>query len=698
MAATDAPRAPIGGISTLSSGYYGTGLPLDDLEHIPAMTWPQSVRTLSQMRTDPVCASILAAYLGPILAADWRINPAGADPDMVRVCADSLGIPVLGEDTDQVGAARRRGVKWLEHLRVAGLHLLWGHLPFEPVYEVRGDGYAYLRALPERLPSTLVAVNVTDDGDLASVVQEARPGKGSRGVVGGVEIPAARLLWYCHGREGGNWVGRSLLRSCYADWLLKVDAKRANAVGINRWSSGIPVAEPLPGTNVTPAQIAEAQAMVSGARGGETTGAVPVGFRLRILGIEGQLPDAVPTIRMHNEEMARGSLTSVLDLGSTSNGSRALGDTFAEMLTTAVQAVADSMAETATQLCERLTTFNRGENAVPPTVVCGDVSASKNAVTAAIAGLVTAGLVTPDPELEGYVRDLNGLPPKAATEPVPVVASARPATGQAWPGAAPLTNEVAVSGLQAAATREPTPEEQAAGIDPQTIQEEEDNLTAEGMALLAAVVLAWGAVLAAGILAALAAGSLVALARLRLQTGDATEALQLLMREAAEVGAQQVFRETRRTTDFVLPTDQLDDSAEALAEHLAQTIAGAVGREAGRRGGDLTEAEVDALVAEITPGPVRRAVERAVAEAMGTGRTVAIGAVIANSPRIDWVIFHSAVRDKGTCSRCVENDGRTYPNLEAGRRDFPLGLYRACEGRDKCRCLLAMRPRTNPTP
>lgn len=431
MPAADAPVRALGGTVTSHAGW---GYPTDELEHIPDLVWPASIPTLHRMRSDPTLQSVLAAYVTPLVAADWRIDPKGADPEAVRICADSLGLPVAGEDAEQIGASRRRGVKWAEHVRLAALHLVFGFCPFEPVYEVRPDGRAYLLALPERLPHTITDVRVNDDGTLKAITQAGQPGKATNSF-GGVEIPADRLLWYVHDREGAQWTGRSLLRAAYSSWLLKLDTLRVNAVGINRFGAGTPVMEPLPGTNPTPAQLAEAQRLASAVRVGETGGAVPVGFTLRIKGVEGTLPDALPTLAYYDQQIARSCLTSILDLGNTATGSRALGDNFADMLQRALQSIGDRMAETASQLCVRLTTFNFGEGAVPPVVTCGDVGASKAAIANSITALLTAGAITPDGPLEAFVRDAYHLPPADPTPPAPVA----PVAPVALAASGPLT-------------------------------------------------------------------------------------------------------------------------------------------------------------------------------------------------------------------------------------------------------------------
>ena len=95
--------------------------------------WPLSVRTFARMRHDPVLASVLAAYSLPILKTSWHLDPRGAPSKVSKLCADSLGLPILGRD--KPGPARRRGVQWLDHVRTALGCLTYGHAIFEPVYD-----------------------------------------------------------------------------------------------------------------------------------------------------------------------------------------------------------------------------------------------------------------------------------------------------------------------------------------------------------------------------------------------------------------------------------------------------------------------------------------------------------------------------------------------------------------------------------
>lgn len=48
-------------------------------------------------------------------------------------------------------------------------------------------------------------------------------------------------------------------------------------------------------------------------------------------------------------------------------------------------------------------------------------------------------------------------------------------------------------------------------------------------------------------------------------------------------------------------------------------------------------------------------------------------------------IYASEILDGRQCIPCQAVDGREYSSLPAARLDYPTGIYRACEGRDRCR-------------
>jgi hypothetical protein len=293
--------------------------PQDD--ETPELRWPNSVRVYDQMRRqDGQVKSVLRALMLPVRRTTWRIDPAGARPEVVALVAEDLGLPVLGQDQQTPRRTRDR-FSWSQHLGLSLLSLAYGHMYFEQVYRLDEQGRARLRKLAPRMPRTISAVNVADDGGLVSIEQHAPPNwRPDRGVAAPT-IPVSRLVAYVNEQEGGDWLGTSVLRPAYKNWAIKDRLLRVQAQTIERNGMGVPIYEGA--TNEK--DLTAGRKLATSFRSGDTAGAaIQNGAKLRLAGVEGSLPNADPAIRYHDEQIARGSLLHFLNLG-TQTGSWALG-------------------------------------------------------------------------------------------------------------------------------------------------------------------------------------------------------------------------------------------------------------------------------------------------------------------------------------------------------------------------------------
>jgi len=379
-------------------------------ESTPELRWPQSLQVFDAMRSqDSQVASVLRAVVQPVLLTPWRLDPCGARDEVTAWVSEDLGLPIVGA-TPRPAPRTRDRFSWPEHLRHALLMLVYGHMYFEQVYRVDDDGRrARLRKLAPRMPKTIEKIDVAEDGGLVSVSQwgtmagpRARP------------MPVNRLVGYVHEREAGNWVGRSLLRAGYKNWLIKDRLLRVQAQTIERNGMGIPVYEAAEKEK----SLDKGQEIATSWRSGEAAGAaIPNGAKIRLVGVEGDLPDANPAIRYHDEQIAKGVLAHFLTLG-TQTGSWALGATFADFFTLSLQALAQAVADTASQhIVEDLVDVNFGVDEPAPKIVFDEIGSRQTATAAALKMLVDAGILRPDPVLEQAARQQHGLPPNPDPTP-----------------------------------------------------------------------------------------------------------------------------------------------------------------------------------------------------------------------------------------------------------------------------------------
>lgn len=397
--AITAPTTEIGYTQTPNYNWW-----LYENETTPELIWPMSVYVYDQMRRqDAQVGSVLRAVTETLLRTPWRIDPAGARARVVKFVADDLGLPVVGKQPVAPPRLKDR-FSWPVHLREALLMLPYGHSYFEQVYRVSDDGTsAHLRKLAYRPAKTIERIDVAPDGGLIAIKQwwttaDRRP----------EPIPVDHLVAYIHAKEGGNWLGTSILRNCYKNWLLKDRLLRVQAQTIERNGMGIP----LYTANESETDLSAGLSMATKWRAGEAAGsAIPFGATLRLVGVEGTLPDAEPAIRYHDEQIARAVLAHFLNLG-TQTGSWALGSTFADFFVMSLQTLAEQIRDTATShIIEDLVDINFGENEPAPRLVFDEIGSRQAATAAALKTLVDAGVIRPDEVLEESSRQQYGLPP-----------------------------------------------------------------------------------------------------------------------------------------------------------------------------------------------------------------------------------------------------------------------------------------------
>lgn len=404
---------------------------IDMHEVAPELIWPRNLYIYDRMRRqDAQVMSVLRAVTLPVRRTQWRIDPSGAPARVVYQVADDLGLPIVGKPNRPTAQTE---FDFGEHLRLALLKLVFGHSFFEQVYEVRADGKAHLSELGWRPPRTISQVDVNNDGTLRAVHQWGILGQKDE-----VIIPAGQLVAYVTDREGGNWLGQSLLRPAYKFWLLKDRLLRVQAQTIDRNGLGIPTytaSEVPPGIEGEDARVRQQAEIDAGnklaqsVRAGDNAGmAIPHGATFTMKGVEGALPDATKPIGYYDDMIARAVLAHFLNLGGdNSTGSYALGDTFADFFTLSLQTVAQEIADVFTKsVITDIVRLNYGQDVPIPRLTFEEIGSRSQATSQAVYQLVTSGALTMDDPLEDFLRDKFQLPPRD-----PTTARAKPAPGGA---------------------------------------------------------------------------------------------------------------------------------------------------------------------------------------------------------------------------------------------------------------------------
>lgn len=386
-------------------------------EETPELRWPLAPWVYDRMRRqDSQVGSTLRAVTSPIIRTQTRVDGTGCRDEVTEFIASNLGLPIVGADAAEDHQAPLRGrdrFSWTDHTRLALLMLPFGHSYFEQVYRYDEDTKKFrLRKLAPRLAKSISRVNVARDGGLISIQQwDNGIASGSISAGGfsgapGAPINVSRLVAYVLEREGGNWLGQSLLRTCYKNWLLKDRALRTWSTSIDRNGVGVPIYTGAPNE----ISLDAGQELATTVRAGDNAGgAIPQGAKLELLGVTGSLPDIDAFVRYQDEQITRSALGHFLNLGTQQGGqvgSYNLGTVLADTFHLGLEAVNDERLGTANaHIVEDLVDINFGSTEPAPRLVCDPIGTTQTELDRL---RERAGL-TSDADLVRFLRTIPNL-------------------------------------------------------------------------------------------------------------------------------------------------------------------------------------------------------------------------------------------------------------------------------------------------
>lgn len=389
----------------------------DELEHVPELQFPASIRTYAAMRSDAQVDGLLRGCTWPIYRYKWMIDPNECSVDRVRKLAADLNLPVKGDPPTTAKPRTKKRFIFHNHLMDALRSLTYGFYCFEQVGFIGDDGLWHLRKLAARPPITIQDIILASDGMLSYVIQNISAQGASLGqpARSGTpysmpEIPVDRLVWYAWDQEGANWQGRSMLRSIYRNWLIKDRLLRVDAIKHERNGMGVPHATGSQG--MTDPELKKLAALAQKYKAGDTSGlAFPYGATLELLGVKGTLPDTWASINGHNEEMARAFLMMFLQLGQTLHGSRALGKEFVDYFQLAQEFIANWFMLVFTEhVIEDYWDWNYGDSEETTPQLAYERDDDPRFAAADLAVLIQNGAIQVDDEIEEAVREAMELP------------------------------------------------------------------------------------------------------------------------------------------------------------------------------------------------------------------------------------------------------------------------------------------------
>jgi phage gp29-like protein len=373
---------------------------------------------------DPVIGSILYAIEKIILRLEWTIQPS-SDKQEDRDTSEFVE-QCLYDMSDS----------WDSTLSQILSMLVYGYAFHEIVYKIRDgagnedpsrrsaftDGKIGWRKWPIRGQETHNNWMFDEGGGIQGFEQIDPYGAGIH------RIPIDKGLLFRTTSAKNNPEGKSLLRTSYRPWYFKRRIEEMEAIGIERDLAGLPIAY-MPPEYLSSAASADQQAVrdsivsiVQNVKRNEQEGIVfPLVFddrgnkmfSIELLNSGGSRQfDTDKVISRYDQRIAMSVLSDFILLGHERTGSFALGSSKIDLWTMAIEAICKSIAEVINyHAIPRLLKMNGMKIGSTPQLVYSEVShIDLTEIADYVSKLTTAGAITPDEDMEEFLRGLAGLP------------------------------------------------------------------------------------------------------------------------------------------------------------------------------------------------------------------------------------------------------------------------------------------------
>lgn len=630
---------------------------LGQTDYNPDLQPPLSYDIYDKMRKgDGQVRAALSAIKLPLLRAEWPVEPA----------SDSAEDKEIAEFIEE--GLQALSSSWQQTLRHILLHLDYGSMPFEKVWEVdSGDKRVHLRKLAPRLPRTISKWQLDDTGGIKAITQNAMRG----GSMTPVDIPVEKLLLFVNELEGSDYRGQSLLRSAYKHWFFKDGLYRVDAIAKEKRSIGVDVMT-LAGDNVTDVRRADAERALMRMRAHEKQFVVEVDgevtYRTEGVGA-GRALDALGSIEHHDLRIVRSVLAEFLAMGSVAAGSKAMHLDKTSFFLMALASTADYICDIFnSHLIPQWVDYNWTVKEYPYMTHSRLDTRDAKEIGDTVATLLGAGGLTYSRETEESLRELLELPEMPEEEelpdeqPIPIAAKRKPSNYERHVDFAAL----------------------------------EDGLDKAERAIIASV---------RGVQKKQVA-TLLALAKGVFDKGnpEAVERVDVPFRKDVAAGVQETLRDLYKqgrkaaqqefgrqgmslAMDAIDPTDEPDVFAflalrsRALASLMADRLKSTFVWEmlAQIRRGTYEPETLGTRLTDLSDREITKVAGFSITEALNLGRQ---SVADEHANEIDHAIF-SSVLDTGTCGPCGQADGAEH---DVGDTEYATP-YRECDGSGQCRCV-----------
>lgn len=387
-------------------------------EFLPELRGIRGVRVYEEMsENDDVCGAILFAIKMLIRQASWSVRAASSSAVDKRAAefVESCLHDMQSTWTDTVSEILSFLIYgWSVHEIVYKRRM--GHKKNPQLESKFDDGLIGWQKLPIRCQESLYQWEFDDNDNLTAFVQMPAPKFDI------IRIPVEKLLLFRTESRKDSPEGRSILRNAYRSWYFKKRIQEIEGIGVERDLAGFPVLIAPESVDVwSPSNAAllnMCNDFVSNIRRDAMEGlTIPAGWELKLLSTGGSRQfDTSKIIERYDTRIAMTVLADFLFLGHEQTGSWALSSDKTELFAMAIGAYLDMICEVFNRKAiPALIEMNRKSfsSAEYPMLIHGDIETQNLAELGTFLKDMTGiGLITPDDELESYLREQAGLPTK----------------------------------------------------------------------------------------------------------------------------------------------------------------------------------------------------------------------------------------------------------------------------------------------
>lgn len=296
--------------------------------------------------------------------------------------------------------------------------LVWENRQWAPQRSMANrKTYTMLKKIAHRPATTISNIEYDDNGEVAKITQTAI---GAKMKTREVDLPLTKTVWFTFNQKNGRIEGKSLLRTAYEPWYYKTHLYKIDAIQKERHGIGVPKI-PLP-PQATEDDKKAAHELGKNLRTNEAAYIIePFGWgEIGFAELKTQPVDVLPSIEHHNAQIFLNVMMQFLLLGvEGSGGGRATSAAQVDMYQKSLKYITGYICEVFNlYIIPKLVSYNFDTDRFPKLQV-RNIGETKDiqALSAAYSNLANQELITPDIDLEQWIRKQFDMPAKTEDRP-----------------------------------------------------------------------------------------------------------------------------------------------------------------------------------------------------------------------------------------------------------------------------------------